>query len=49
MKIPNYLFWSILVLIALFYITTGNGMHKERLSVLKITPKDVNISKDTTK
>ena len=43
MRIPSYIFWSILILMAIFYIEVGNDMKKERQEVL--TPK-VKISSD---
>ena len=44
MKIPSFVFWLIMAFIAVFYIVKGNDMHKERLSLVKMTPKDTNIS-----
>jgi hypothetical protein len=35
MKIPNSIFWLLLGLIAVFYITMGNDMHKEKIPITK--------------
>lgn len=35
MKIIDKLFWVILAAIAIFYITKGNDMHKERVQITK--------------
>ena len=48
MKISNYLFWFILALIAVFYITIGNDMNKEKHSIYK-AKVEVNLNKDDTK
>ena len=35
MKIPDPIFWIVLVAIAVFYIIKGNDMHKERIPITK--------------
>ncbi len=49
MKTSGMLFWLMIACLAIFYVVKGNDMHKDRLNVLKTTPKDINISNDSVK